>query len=79
MIARIANCARKIDVPKFRKFCTDAYVFKVQAFDWPSLTVSLHRGWSSTVRFELETCDLNLLSKVIIKVSKFFRGSFESR
>ena len=44
VIGRIANCSRKIDVPKFRKFCTEAYVFKVEAFDWPSLTMALHRG-----------------------------------
>ena len=44
VIGRIANSTRKIDIPKFKKFCTDAYLFKVQAFTWPSLTVSLHRG-----------------------------------
>ena len=47
VIGRIANSTRKIDIPKFKKFCTDAYVFKVEAFEWPSLTVSLHRFQSS--------------------------------
>ena len=46
VIARIANCTRKINVQKFKQFCKEAYVFKVQAFDWPSCTVSLHRGYA---------------------------------
>ena len=44
VIARVANSSRKIDVPKFKTFCKDAYLFKVQAFKWASLPVSLHRG-----------------------------------
>ena len=46
VIGRIANCTRKINVPKFKAFCKDAYIFKVKAFDWTSLPVSLHRGYS---------------------------------
>ena len=46
VIGRVANCTRKIDVPKLKAFCKEAYIFKVTAFDWPSLPVSLHRGYS---------------------------------
>ena len=45
VIARVANSTRKIKISKFKQFCTDAYVFKIKAFDWPSLTVSLHRAY----------------------------------
>ena len=45
VIARVANSTRKINVPKLKEFGKDAYVFKVQAFDWPSIPVSLHRGY----------------------------------
>ena len=46
IIARVANCTRKINVPKFKNFCKDAYIFKVKAFNWPSCPVTLHRGYA---------------------------------
>ena len=46
VIARVANSTRKIDVPKFKIFCKNAYIFKVEAFDWPSCPVTLHRGYA---------------------------------
>ena len=45
VIGRIANSTKKIDVPKLKKFCSDAYIFKIKAFDWPSLPMSQHRGY----------------------------------
>ena len=46
VIARVANSTRKIDIPQLRQFCKDAYIFKIKAFDWPSLTTSLHRAYA---------------------------------
>ena len=31
---------------KFREFCKEAYIFKVKSFDWVSLPVAQHRGYS---------------------------------
>ena len=45
VIARVANSTKKIDVPKLKQFGKEAYLFKVQAFEWASLPVSLHRGY----------------------------------
>ena len=46
VIARVANSTRKINVPKLKEFCKEAYLFKVNAFDWPSCPVSGHRGYA---------------------------------
>ena len=46
VIARVANSTKKINVPKFKEFCKEAYIFKVQSFDWASLPVTQHRGYS---------------------------------
>ena len=46
VIGRVANSTKKIDVAKLKEFCKEAYIFKIQAFSWPSLPVSLHRGYA---------------------------------
>ena len=46
IIARVANCTRKINVPQFKAFCKEAYIFRVRAFNWLSCPVTLHRGYA---------------------------------
>ena len=46
IIARVANSTKKINMPKLKQFGKEANLFKVKAFDWASLTVSLHRGYT---------------------------------
>ena len=31
---------------KLKEFCKEAYIFKVKSFDWVSLPVAQHRGYS---------------------------------
>ena len=42
----VANSTKKIKVAEFKKFCQEAYVFKIKAFKWPSCPTTLHRGYS---------------------------------
>ena len=46
VITRVANSTQKINVPKLKEFCKEAYYFKVNAFKWPSCPTSLHRGYA---------------------------------
>ena len=46
VIGRVANSTKKIKVAEFKKFCQEAYVFKIKAFKWPSCPTTLHRGYS---------------------------------
>ena len=45
VICRVANSTKLIDVPKFKEFCKEAYIFKVKSFKWASLPVTQHRGY----------------------------------
>ena len=44
VMCRIANCNEKFDVDKLKKFCEEAYIHRVESFDWAILSTSTHRG-----------------------------------
>ena len=44
VMCRIANSNEKFDLAKLKKFCEEAYIHRVESFDWAILSTSTHRG-----------------------------------
>ena len=44
IMCRIANSNEKFDLAKLEKFCKEAYVHRIESFDWAILSTSTHRG-----------------------------------
>ena len=49
IICRIANSNEKFDLEKLKKFCKEAYIHRIESFDWAILTTSIHRGFGHMV------------------------------
>ena len=80
VIARVANSTRKIDVPKFKLFCKNAYIFKVKAFPWASCPVTLHRGYAHLADICLlnNSCGLGDVSETCLGKYQVFEFDIES-
>ena len=74
VIARVANSTRKINVPKLKQFCKEAYYFKVNAFKWPSCPVSQHRGYAhlGDIIFLNDSIGLGIVSESCLGRNQMF-------